>query len=262
MKEMRPYLNVEDLEVRFGGIVAIRDLSFQVEKGEIFAIIGPNGAGKTTIFNCINGISKPEKGKISFMEVDLLSLRPHQVVSLGIARTFQNIELFMHMTVMENLLLGRHWRMKGGIISSFLFTKMVKKEELEAREKIEEIIDFLDIQAIRNQIVANLPFGMQKLVELGRAMAMEPQLILLDEPAGGLSVEEREDLALRILEMRRHLRKTLVIIEHDLRFVMDISDRVMVMDRGIKIAEGIPQEVQRSPLVLKVYLGEENHSNA
>jgi len=247
---------VEDLEVKFGGIFALRDLSFQVEKGEIFAIIGPNGAGKTTIFNCINRIYRPKRGIVIFKGIDILSLHPHQVVSTGIARTFQNIELFMHMTVMENLLLGRHWKMRTGLISSFFFTKMVKSEELSSREKIEEIIDFLDLHPARNQVVDNLPFGTQKLVELGRAMAMEPEIILMDEPAAGMSVEEREDLALRILEMRANLGKTLVIIEHDLRLVMDISDRVIVINYGEKIAEGTPGEIQRSPQVLKAYLGE------
>jgi branched-chain amino acid transport system ATP-binding protein len=253
-------LQIEELGIHFGGLQALDSVNFHVEKGEILAIIGPNGSGKTTIFNCINRIYKPQRGSIVFKGKELLHMRASRIASLGIARTFQNVELFPFMTGLDNLLLARHCHLHTGILSAAFFLPWVRKEEIKAREKVEEIIEFLEIEPARRQLVANLPFGIQKLVEIGRALAIEPELVLLDEPAAGMNVEEREDLALYIREMHQLLGLTLVIIEHDLRLVMDISDRVIALNFGRKIAEGKPKEVQKDPEVLKAYIGEKRHA--
>ncbi len=248
---------IEALSIHFGGVKALNELSFTVNEGEILGIIGPNGSGKTTTFNCINRIYKPQSGKIRYKGKDLLGMRPSKIAALGIARTFQNVELFPYMTTLDNLLLARHCHLKTGILSAALFLPRVKKEEMAARRRVEEIMEFLELEPARRQLVANLPFGIQKLVEIGRALAVEPEVILLDEPAAGMNVEERENLALYIREMRNVFGLTLVLIEHDLRLVMDICDRVIALNFGKKIAEGLPEEIQNHAEVLKAYIGDE-----
>jgi len=253
-------LRIENLSISFGGLRALTQVSLSVEKGEIYSIIGPNGAGKTTVFNCISGIYKPDAGKIYFQDREITCLKPHQIAQIGIARTFQNIELFSRMTTMDNLMLGRHTKIKTGLWAgaTFLTPKSrAAREEIRHREKVEEIIDFLDLQAARNQLVMNLPYGTQKLVELARALAVEPQVLLLDEPSAGMNLEEKEDLIFSIRDIRDDYGVTILLVEHDMNFVMGISDRVLALNYGQVIAEGIPQEVQKHPEVLKAYLGEE-----
>jgi len=257
---MNPILKTENLTISFGGIRALSDVSFEVEKGAIYSIIGPNGAGKTTIFNCISGIYKPDSGKISFKGGDITYLKPYQVAQKGIARTFQNIELFSHMSTMDNLMLGRHIHMNTGVWRGATFIhkgSKAAKEEIVNREKVEEVIDFLELQAARNQFVINLPYGTRKLVELGRALALEPEVILLDEPSAGMNMEEKGDLIFSIQDIRDDLGITVLLVEHDMNLIMDISDRILALNYGERIAEGIPEEIQRHPEVLKAYLGEE-----
>lgn len=256
----RDFLKIEDLTISFGGIRALSNINFGVKKGEIYSIIGPNGAGKTTIFNCVTGIYKPQRGKIFFKGEDITKLKPYQIAKKGIARTFQNIELFSYMTTMDNLLLGRHIHMKTGLWDGATFLtrgSKASKEEIWHRRKVEEIIDFLELQSARNQFVINLPYGIRKLVELGRALALEPELILLDEPSAGMNLEEKGDLMFSIQDIRDEFGITIVLIEHDMNLVMDISDRILVLNFGEKIAEGLPKEIQRNAEVLKAYLGEE-----
>jgi len=256
---MEPILKIENLSISFGGLRALIKVSFAVEKGSIYSIIGPNGAGKTTIFNCISGIYRPDSGKISFKGEDITYLKPFQVAKKGIARTFQNIELFSHMSAMDNLMLGRHLHMKTGVWRGATFIKGSKaaSEEVEHRRKVEEIIDFLELQSARNQFVVNLPYGTRKLVELGRAMALEPELILLDEPSAGMNIEEKGDLMFSIQDLRDDLGITVLLVEHDMNLIMDISDRILALNYGEMIAEGLPEEIQTHPEVLKAYLGEE-----
>jgi len=253
-------LEIEDLGIHFGGVVALDGVDFHVEEGEILGIIGPNGSGKTTVFNCINRIYVPQRGKIKFKGQNLLGMRASNIASLGIARTFQNVELFPLMTALDNLLLARHIHLKAGMFSAPLFLPWVKKEEIKARARVEEIMEFLELEPARKQLVGNLPFGIQKLVEIGRALAIDPVVILMDEPAAGMNVEEREDLALYIREMHKLLGLTLVVIEHDLRLVMDICDRIIALNFGKKIADGKPKEVQQHPEVLKAYIGEKKEA--
>jgi len=240
--------------------VAVDRVTLNVQPGSIFSIIGPNGAGKTTIFNCVSGLYKPDSGKIYFKGEDITGLKPYRIAQKGIARTFQNIELFSRMTTMENLMLGRHIHMKTGVWSGSTFFRRGSKaaqEEIEHRERVERIIDLLDLQSARNQFVGGLPFGTQKLVELGRALALEPELLLLDEPSAGMNSEEKQDLIFWIKDIQDELGVTILLIEHDMRMVMDISDRILAINFGKPIAEGIPEEVQRHPEVLKAYLGED-----
>lgn len=235
-------------------------VSLEVESRSIFSIIGPNGAGKTTIFNCISGLYRPDSGKIYFKGEDITGLRPYRVAQKGIARTFQNIELFSRMTTMENLMLGRHIHMKTGVWSGSAFFRRGSKaaqEEIEHRARVERIIDLLDLQSARNQFVGSLPYGTQKLIELGRALALEPQLLLLDEPSAGMNSEEKQDLIFWIKDIQDELGVTILLIEHDMKMVMDISDRILAINFGRPITDGIPEEVQRHPEVLKAYLGED-----
>lgn len=250
-----PQLIVKDLSINFGGITALINVSFQVEKGEIFSIIGPNGAGKTTVFNCINRIYTPHRGRILFQDEDLLKYEPFEVSKLGIARAFQNIALFENMTVLENLLLGRHHRMKSGMMAGGVFWGKAKREELTHRKRVEEVIDFLEIEAHRYRVVKTLPYGIQKRVELARALCMDPFLLLLDEPVSGMNIEETEDTARFILDINEELGTTIILVEHDMRVVMDVSDRICVLNFGEKIAEGRPQEIRNDPLVIRAYLG-------
>ena len=253
-------LSVDDLAIGFGGLLALSGVGFNVEKGQVYSIIGPNGAGKTTLFNCISGIYRPNTGKILFKGEPIQGLRPDRVARKGIARTFQNIELFSHMTVLDNLMLGRHLFMKTGLFSGALFfhrRSKAARDEIAHRERVEEIIDFLDLQWARNQFASGLPYGVQKKVELGRALALEPELLLLDEPSAGMNMEEKQDLMIWIKDIQERFGITCLLIEHDMKLVMDISDRITVLNYGRKIAEGSPDEVQNHPEVLKAYLGED-----
>jgi branched-chain amino acid transport system ATP-binding protein len=254
-------LEFRAVSLSFKGVKALTGVSFTVGEGELFAIIGPNGAGKTSTFNCLNGVYKPQQGDILWMGESILGLRPDKVAELGVARTFQNIELFAHMTVLENLLLGRHVRTSVGSLAGSLWFGKAKREEVANRVVVEDIIDLLEIEQWRKYPVALLPYGIQKRVELGRALAMEPRLLLLDEPVAGMNLEETEDMARFILDVREELGIAMVLVEHDMGFVMDIADRIMVLDFGVPIATGLPLEIQRDPQVIKAYLGEEFDSD-
>ncbi|WP_228266384.1 ABC transporter ATP-binding protein [Ornithinimicrobium ciconiae] len=250
-----PLLTAEGITLRFGGNVALDDVSFEVRPGELFAIIGPNGAGKTSTFNCISGVYRPQAGEITFRGSSVLGQRPDRIAGRGIARTFQNIELFDNLSVLENLLLGRHHLMHSPWWQALAWLPGTRREERAARLEIEYLIEFLDLTAVRRHPVGILPYGIKKRVELGRALAMQPELLLLDEPVAGMNAEETEDMARFILDIRTELGLAMIMVEHDMRLVMDLADRVMVIDFGRRIALGTPQEVQRDPAVIAAYLG-------
>ncbi len=256
LPEGTPLLQVEDMALRFGGTRAIDGISFDVRPGELFAIIGPNGAGKTSIFNCISGVYRPQEGRVQFLGEDLLGDRPDRIAKRGVARTFQNIELFDNLTVVENLMLGRHQHLDYSVLEGMLYMGRARRSELANRRIVEDIIDFLEIAAQRKLPVGMLPYGVKKRVELGRALAMEPKLLLLDEPVAGMNAEETEDMARFILDIRAELDTAMILVEHDMGLVMDLADRVMVMDFGRRIALGDPASVQTDPAVIKAYLGE------
>ncbi len=252
-------LDARDLSVRFGGVLAVNQVSFDVKAGEVFTLIGPNGAGKTTVFNLISGIYAPTAGRIQYQStegmVELTAQAPHRMAGLGIARTFQNIELFEHATVLSNLLIGRHAHRSSGMWQDMFFTSKVRQAELQTREKVEQVIDFLNLQHHRDTLVAGLPYGVRKVVELGRALCMEPRLLLLDEPSSGLNVEETDDMAFWIQDIRDELGITVLMVEHDMSLVSRVSDRVLAMAQGQVLAMGSPREVQTHPAVIEAYLG-------
>jgi len=258
VSEDKTKLKLEHLHLSFGGVRALVDVSVEVREGEILSIIGPNGAGKTCILNCINGFYRPQSGDIHFEGQNITRLPSHRIARLGIARTFQNIELFSGLSVQDNLLAGRHFYMAGGLAGSILggvYFGKAHREEVEQRRVIEEVIDFLEIEAIRKQVVGTVPYGLRKKVELGRALALQPKVLLMDEPMAGMNLEEKEDMARFVLDIYEERVNTIVLIEHDMGVVMDISDRVVVLDFGRKIAEGTPSEIKSDPNVIKAYLG-------
>ena len=248
-------LSASNLSVRFGGVLAVNNVSFDVRRGEVFTLIGPNGAGKTTVFNLISRIYTPTAGSIAFDGQVLTDQPPHRIASLGIARTFQNIELFEHATVLHNLLIGRHTHSRSGIWSEMLFTGKVRQAEVAAREKVERVIELLDLQHHRDAMVAGLPYGVRKVVEMARALCTEPKLLLLDEPSSGLNVEETDDMAFWIQDIRHELGITVLMVEHDMSLVSKVSDRVLAMNQGEVLTTGTPREVQNDAGVIEAYLG-------
>ena len=248
-------LQLEAVTLRFGGVVAANNVSFAVTEGEVFSIVGPNGAGKSTIFNLISRFYTPAEGNILWKDKSTLGLKPHDICSLGIARTFQNIELFEHMTVLDNMLIGRHQHVRSSMISDLFFSPFTHREEHRHREVVEDVIDFLDLQPYRDKLVGGLPYGVRKVIELGRALATEPKMLLLDEPASGLTVEETQDLSFWIEDIKTQMGITVLMVEHDMKLVSAVSDRVMALADGHPIAIGGPKEVMSHPEVISAYLG-------
>jgi branched-chain amino acid transport system ATP-binding protein len=248
-------LVASDVSKHFGGVRAVEAVTLSVQRGELISIIGPNGAGKTSLLNMISGFYRPDTGSILFEGKNITGIRPSQIAAMGIARTFQNIALFSGMTVLDNIMLGRHVHMKSGVLSSFVYWGLAQKEELAHRARVEELIEFLELEDLRKQPTSGLAYGLRKRVELARALALDPKVLLLDEPMGGMNQEEKEDMARFVLDVNQQWGTTIILIEHDMAVVMDISDRVAVLDRGRKIAEGSPREVQRHPDVIRAYLG-------
>ena len=251
-------LSVDHISLSFGGVRALEDINFDIRKKEIFAIIGPNGAGKTSMLNVINGFYHPQQGEIQFKGLHRKQMRPHEAAVQGIARTFQNVALFKGMSTLNNIMSGRNLKMKSNLFWQALYYGPARKEEMENREVVEDIIDFLEIQSIRRTPVGKLPYGLQKRVELGRALAMEPELLLLDEPMAGMNIEEKQDMCRFILDINEQYGTTIVLIEHDMGVVMDLSERMIVLDYGRKIAEGTPEEIRVNQTVIDAYLGVAN----
>ena len=251
------HLSVQDVFLTFGGIQALSRVSFDAREGEILAIIGPNGAGKTSMLNCINNFYHPDSGRIMFEGHDLTRLPPHRIAQLGVARTFQNLALYTGLSTLDNLMAARHIHMHSGLLKSLMYWGPAHREDIAHRQAVEEIIDFLEIEHVRKSIVGALPYGLRKRVELGRALAMEARLLLLDEPMTGMNQEEKEDMARFILDIHERHGRTILLIEHDMGLVMDIADQVVVLDFGQKIAEGDPEEIRNNEAVIKAYLGEE-----
>jgi len=248
-------LELENVTLRFGGVTAVNKVSFAVEEGEVFALVGPNGAGKSTIFNLISRFYDPAEGDIRFDGESILTRQPHEIARLGIARTFQNIELFDQATVMQNLLVGRHRHRRSNMWTELVFSPFVRREERRHREAIEKVIDFLDLQAYREKYIAGLPYGVRKVVEMGRALAIEPRLLLLDEPASGLSVEETQDVAFWVEDLKKQMGITVLMVEHDMHLVASVSDRVLALADGKMLAIGTPHAVQNDPRVIEAYIG-------
>ncbi|MBC8099822.1 MAG: ABC transporter ATP-binding protein [Armatimonadetes bacterium] len=254
-----PKLHIQDISLNFGGIKALQHIDFQVNQGEILAVIGPNGAGKTSLINSINGFYRPQHGKIILEGRDITTQPPYQRAKLGISRTFQNIALYTNMTTLDNLMAARHLHMKSNMLTGALFIGPARREEIFHRRIVEEIIDFLELEHIRKATVGTLSYGLRKRVELGRALALEPTLLLMDEPMAGMNVEEKEDMARFILDIHEQRDITIMLIEHDIGLVMDISDRIVALDFGQKIAEGTPEQIGQDERVIKAYLGQEAH---
>ncbi len=248
-------LELKNVTVRFGGLVAVNDVSFNVEEGEVFALVGPNGAGKSTVFNLISRFYAPAGGDILFEGKSILGTAPHDIPGLGIARTFQNIELFEHSSVLQNLLVGRHTHCRSSFLSDMIFTPFVRDQERHHREAVEHVIEFLDLQPYRDKLIAGLPYGVRKVVEMGRALAIQPKLLLLDEPASGLSVEETQDVAFWIEDIKKVMGITVLMVEHDMHLVSSVSDRVLALADGKMLAIGSPKEVQSDPAVIEAYIG-------
>ena len=248
-------LTARDVVLRFGGVTALDGVSFEVNSGELFAIIGPNGAGKTSIFNCLNGVYRPQEGSIELDGVELTKRAPAAIAELGVARTFQNLGLFENLSVIDNLMLGRHHLMRTGFVAGALWWGRAKREEIEHRHAVERIVELLELESFRHHHAGKLPYGVQKRVELGRALAMDPKLLLLDEPVAGMNLEETEDMARHILEVQDELGIAMILVEHHMALVMDIADRVMALDFGQAIASGTPAEVQANQRVIDAYLG-------
>ena len=248
-------ISFKNVNLKFGGVQALKDVSFDIEENSLFAIIGPNGAGKTSILNCINGIYKSTSGSIDIFDKDIINLQPDEIANMGVSRTFQNIELFENMTTLDNILIGAHRHVNYGPIRSLLFSKKVRDEEEKARQITENVIDFLEIEEYRYSYILSLPYGIQKRIELARALAMEPKVLLLDEPAAGMNNEETEDIARFILDIHEELKITTVLVDHDMNMVMDIAEDVIVMDFGQKLFDGIPKDAIHDKQVIEAYLG-------
>ena len=257
MKKDHVHLGVDNISLSFGGTQALTNVSFEANRGEILAIIGPNGAGKTSTLNCISGFYRADRGSVFFEGQDISKTPTHKIARLGIARTFQNIALYTGLSTLDNLMAARHVQMRSGMLACMIYWGFAHREDIKHRRVVEEIIDFLEIEHIRKAVVGALPHGLRKRVELGRALALEPNLLLLDEPMTGMNLEEKEDMARFILDIHELQRTTIVLIEHDMGLVMDIADRIIVLDFGSKIAEGIPEEIRNNPAVIQAYLGQE-----